>query len=240
MAKKIVIASGKGGVGKSTVTAGLSRALENEGAKVLAIDFDIGLRSLDLLFGVREMVIKNWGDIILGNCEKEHAIIPVGNIDFISAPLFFSEEFTPEKVREMIHSFDEYYDVIFIDAPAGIAQGFSLACAGADAAIVVSTPDDVCVRSVEITAQNLKNQGIGEVRLVINRFIKKLSAKRKFLNVDQVIDLTTVQLVGVIPYDAKIGFSSMQSSSFNFKASSQKSFSRIARRIMGENVPLKL
>ncbi|MBR3588965.1 MAG: P-loop NTPase [Clostridia bacterium] len=240
MAKKIVIASGKGGVGKSTVTAGLSRALENEGKRVLAIDFDIGLRSLDLLFGVRELVVKNWGDIILGNCEKENAVIHVGDIDFISAPLFFNDEFTPEKVREMVHSFDEDYDVIFIDAPAGIAQGFSLACAGADAAIVVSTPDDVCVRSVEITAQNLKNHGIGEVRLIINRFIKKLSAKRKFLNVDQVIDLTTVQLVGVIPYDAKIGFSSMQSSSFNFKASSQKSFSRIARRIMGENVPLKL
>ncbi len=240
MAKKIVIASGKGGVGKSTVTAGLSRALENEGKRVLAMDFDIGLRSLDLLFGVREIVVKNWGDIILGNCEKEHAILHVGNIDFISAPLHYSELFTPEKVKEMMKAFDEIYDVIFIDAPAGIGESFRLACAGADCAVVVSTPDDVCVRSVEITAQQIASHGINDIRLVINRFIKKLSAKRKFLNVDQVIDLTTVQLIGVIPYDAKIGFSSMQTSTFNFKASSQKSFSRIARRIMGENVPLKL
>lgn len=240
MAKKIVIASGKGGVGKSTVTAGLSRALENEGKKVLAMDFDIGLRSLDLLFGVREQVVKNWGDIILGNCEKEHAIIHVGDIDFVSAPLHYNDEFTPEKVKKMMKAFDEAYDVIFIDAPAGIGESFNLACAGADSALVVSTPDDVCVRSAEITAQKIESQGIREIRLVINRFIKKLSAKRKFLNVDQVIDLTTVQLIGVIPYDAKIGFSSMQSSTFNFKASSQKSFSRIARRILGENVPLKL
>lgn len=240
MAKKIVIASGKGGVGKSTVTAGLSRALENEGKKVLAIDFDIGLRSLDLLFGVREQVVKNWGDVLLGNCEKEHAIIHVGNIDFISAPLNFNEEFTQEKVREMIGKYDEDYDIIFFDAPAGISAGFSLACAAADSALVVSTPDDVCVRSVEITAQKISSFGINDIRLVINRFIRKLSAKRKFLNVDEVIDLTSVQLIGVIPYDAKIGFSSMQTSSFNFKASSQKSFGRIAKRILGENVPLKL
>ncbi len=240
MAKKIVIASGKGGVGKSTVTAGLSRALENEGKKVLAIDFDIGLRSLDLLFGVREQVVKNWGDVLLGNCEKEHAIIHVGNIDFISAPLNFNEEFTQEKVREMIGKYDEDYDLIFFDAPAGISAGFSLACAAADSALVVSTPDDVCVRSVEITAQKISSFGINDIRLVINRFIRKLSAKRKFLNVDEVIDLTSVQLIGVIPYDAKIGFSSMQTSSFNFKASSQKSFGRIAKRILGENVPLKL
>ncbi|MBP3329581.1 MAG: P-loop NTPase [Clostridia bacterium] len=240
MAKKIVIASGKGGVGKSTVTAGLSRALENEGKKVLAIDFDIGLRSLDLLFGVREQVVKNWGDVLLGNCEKEHAIIHVGNIDFISAPLNFNEEFTQEKVREMIGKYDEDYDIIFFDAPAGISAGFSLACVAADSALVVSTPDDVCVRSVEITAQKISSFGINDIRLVINRFIRKLSAKRKFLNVDEVIDLTSVQLIGVIPYDAKIGFSSMQTSSFNFKASSQKSFGRIAKRILGENVPLKL
>ncbi len=240
MAKKIVIASGKGGVGKSTVTAGLSRALESEGKKVLAMDFDIGLRSLDLLFGVRDQVVRNWGDVILGNCEKEHAVIHVGNIDFISAPLYFDEAFTPEKVKEMIQSYDKDYDVIFIDAPAGISAGFALACAGADSALVVSTPDDVCVRSVEITANKIASYGVGEIRLIINRFIKKLSAKRKFLNVDQVIDLTTVQLIGVIPYDEKIAFSSMEKSTFNFKSSAQKSFRRIARRVLGENVPLKL
>ncbi|MBE6783186.1 MAG: hypothetical protein E7536_04170 [Ruminococcaceae bacterium] len=240
MAKKIVIASGKGGVGKSTVAAGLSRAFENEGKKVLAIDFDIGLRSLDLLFGVREQVVKNWGDVLLENCEKDHAIIHVGNIDFISAPLNFSEEFTSEKVKEMVEKYESDYDIILFDAPAGISAGFVLACAGANSAIVVSTPDDVCVRSVEITAQKIVSLGINDIRLVINRFIKKLSAKRKFLNVDEVIDSTFVQLIGVIPYDAKIGFSSMQSSSFNLKASSQKSFGRIAKRILGENVPLKI
>lgn len=240
MAKKIVIASGKGGVGKSTVTAGLSRALESMGKKVLAIDFDIGLRSLDLLFGVRDQVVRNWGDVIMGDCEKEHAIIHVGDIDFISAPLYFNEDFTPEKVRDFVKSFDRDYDVIFIDSPAGISQGFALACAGADSAIVVSTPDDVCVRSVEITANKIASYGVKEIRLVINRFIKKLSAKRKFLRVDEVIDLTTVQLVGVIPYDEKIGFSSMEKSTFNFRSSSQKSFGRIARRIMGEDVALKL
>lgn len=240
MAKKIVIASGKGGVGKSTVTAGLSRALENEGKRVLAMDFDIGLRSLDLLFGVREQVVKNWGDVLLGDCEKEAPIIRVGNIDFISAPLNFNEEFTKEKVKELIEKYDSSYDVIFFDAPAGIGAGFSLAAAAADSAIVVSTPDDVCVRSVEITAQKISAAGINDIRLVINRFIKKLSAKRKFLKVDEVIDMTYVRLLGVVPYDEKIGFSSMEKSSFNFKAKSQKSFGRIAKRIFGENIPLKL
>ncbi len=240
MAKKIIIASGKGGVGKSTVTAGLSYALEAMGKRVLAIDFDIGLRSLDLLFDVREKVSTNWGDVILGNCAKENAVISVGNIGFISAPMYYNDEFTPEKVSEFVRSFDNDYDVIFIDAPAGIADGFALACAGADSAIVVSTPDDVCVRSVEITANKIAFYGIKEIRLIINRFIKKLSAKRRFLRVDEVIDFTTVQLVGVIPYDEKIGFLSMEKTAFNFKTPSQRSFSRIARRIMGEDVALKL
>jgi septum site-determining protein MinD len=237
VAQIIVIASGKGGSGKSSFTVGAGRALANLGYKVLAADCDIGLRSLDILLGVSEQVVFDWGDLLLERCSAEQAIIKA-DIDLIAAPRSFYDEFTPESVSSLFKSLSENYDYILLDSPAGIDRGFELAAAGADRAIVVSTPDSVCVRSCSMAFSELRKLKIEDVRLVINMFEVKPVCKRKLLNIDQCIDETGVQLLGVVPRDANIGFSSVTGTSPKEFAPSSLAFNRIAKRISGKRVPL--
>lgn len=130
MAEIILVASGKGGSGKSTFTVGVSKALASCGKRVLAIDCDIGLRSLDLLLGVSESVVFDWGDLLEGRCSAEQALIK-GSVDLLAAPRAYGDGFTDEGFRQMVAGFDNDYDFIFLDSPAGIDRGFTLAASGA-------------------------------------------------------------------------------------------------------------
>lgn len=237
MAQIIVIASGKGGTGKSSFTVGVGRALARLGFKVLAADCDIGLRSLDILLGVSSQVVFDWGDLLLERCSAEQAIINA-DIDFLAAPRSYYDEFTPEAVSSLFKSLSDKYDYILLDSPAGIDRGFSLAAAGADRAIVVTTPDSVCVRSCSMAFSELNKLKIEDTRLVINMFEVKPVCKNKLLNIDKCIDETGVQLLGVVPRDANIGFSSVTGTSPREFAPSTLAFNRIAKRISGQRVPL--
>lgn len=237
MAQIILVASGKGGSGKSTFTAGVSRALAATGAKVLAADCDIGLRSLDLLLGMSDRVVFNWGDLLLGRCTAEQAIIK-GEPDFIAAPMDFHPDFTPEALKETFQSLSSAYDYIFLDAPAGLERGFQIAAAAATRAITVSTPDSVCVRSCGRAAEALGKLGVDDVRLVINMFEVKPVCKNKLLNIDRCIDETCVQLLGIVPRDAALGYCSVTGEIPGEFSPSTLAFSRIAKRIRGERIPL--
>lgn len=237
MAEIIVVASGKGGSGKSSFTAGIGRALAKAGKKVLAMDFDIGLRSLDLLFGVSDKVVFDWGDLIQGRCTAEQAIISC-EIDLIAAPRNFSEDFTEEKIKELIKSLKSKYDYIFLDSPAGIDRGFRLAVSGAQKAIIVSTPDSICVRSCNRAYSELDKSGITDCRLIINMFEVKPVCKNKLLNIDQCIDETGIQLLGIVPRDANVGFCSVTGTAPGEFSPSTLAFSRIAKRLCGQRVPL--
>ncbi len=237
MAEIIMVASGKGGSGKSTFTVGVSRALAQLGKKVLAIDCDIGLRSLDLLFGVSEKVVFDWGDLLGERCTAEQAVIS-GNVDLLAAPLSYGESFTEDGFSKLVHGFDGKYDFIFIDSPAGIDRGFSLAASGAKRAITVTTPDSVCVRSCNRAFRELDRLGVVNVRLVINMFESKPVCKRRLLNIDQCIDETGVQLLGIIPRDPSLGFCSVTGNAPNEFSSSTLAFRRIAKRLCGEKTPL--
>ncbi len=237
MAEIILIASGKGGSGKSTFVSGISNALAALGKKVLAADCDIGLRSLDLMFGVTENVVFDWGDLLLERCTREQAVIS-GKVDFLAAPRSFDDDFTPESVSELFRSFSDEYDYIILDAPAGIDRGMRLAASAADRAIVVSTADSICVRSCARAFDELRRLNIEDTRLVINMFEVKPACKHKLLNIDQCIDETGVQLIGVIPRDINIGFSSVTRKAPDADAPSSLAFNRIAMRITGKRVPL--
>lgn len=238
MAEKIVVASGKGGVGKSTCVVGVATALAELEKKVLAVDFDVSLPSLDVIFGVEEDVVYNWGDVLLSRCEIDEAIMNVGGVDLLCAPKK-DEDFSNKKIKEMLKSLDEKYDYILIDAPAGVGKFFEAAANCADRAIVVSNPEDVCVRSAGVAAGKLRSLGLDDVRLIINKMVTKLSAGKKNLNVDSVIDETKVRLIGVVPFDGDIALVSMENNAFALKKKPQRSFERIARRITGEEVRLK-
>jgi septum site-determining protein MinD len=240
MANKIVVASGKGGVGKSTLTAGISSALAGLGKHVLAIDCDIGLRSLDLMLGVREQVVFDWGDLILNRCEPQQAMLKSNGPIFLAAPLSFNEAFTCENIKEMLKSFNDYFDYIFIDSPAGISRGFRLAACAADTGLIVATPDDVCVHSGAIAANEMFDMGVQNPRLIINRFNKKAVFKGRLLNIDDVIDVAGVQLIGIVPEDIELSYCASTGKPLPMTTPSAFAFNRIARRLEGENLPLKL
>lgn len=237
MAEIILVSSGKGGSGKSSFTAGVSRALAACGKKVLAVDFDIGLRSLDLLLGVSDKVVFDWGDLLLERCTAEQAIVS-GNVDLLAAPLRFNSAFTAEAVAKMMKSLKPHYDYIMIDSPAGIDRGFELAAAGAERAVVVSTPDSICVRSCGRAFDELDKMGISDIKLIINMFEVKPVCRHKLLNIDQCIDETGVQLLGIVPRDPNLGYCSVTGVTPGEFSPSTLAFSRIAKRITGKRVPL--
>lgn len=238
MAVKIVVASGKGGVGKTTLTVALGKALTAFGNRVLIIDCD-RLRSVDLLVGITKELVYDFGDVILGRCEAEQAVYEQKGLCVISCPSDY-DNITVEGMKKLTEYYDCDYNYILFDAPAGIGEGLKLACAAAEKGIVVSTPDFVCVRSACTAAREMEKMGVPESRLIINRAHKKDIVKGRLLNVDKVIDSTQVQLIGVVPEDEKLKLGAMGGDIYKKRQLSYTAFSNIAKRICGQYIALDL
>ncbi len=238
MAQKIVIASGKGGVGKTSICVGLGRALSAAGKRVLLIDCDC-LRSLDLLTGVTEKMVYNFGDVIFGRCDFEQAVYENEGLSVVTCPESY-ENISDYSMTWFVRKNESNYDYILLDAPAGIDRGLHLALAVADRAIVVSTPDLVCVRSACTAGREIEKCGIKDVRLIINRVSKKDIVKGRLLNFDSVIDATQIQLIGIVPEDPKIRLGSMGKTIYKRGQVSYKALTNIARRIAGKSAALKV
>lgn len=240
MARKIILASGKGGVGKSSLTAGIAIELCNMGQNVLVIDFDIGMGCLDLILASDDTGIFNWGDVVKGSCEPMQAIRSTVGPSLLTAPTRFDCDYTGDSVRDMIAEYDDLFDYILMDAPAGVSGGFLLAAACADEGIIVSTADEVCVRVGAFAGEKLSELGVTDIRLIINRFNKKLTSQGHYLNIDDVIDATVLQLIGVVPEDKKISYCSVVGMTTLDSSKAKEAFKRIAMRLEGFNVNLKL
>lgn len=240
MARKIILASGKGGVGKSSLTAGIAIELCNIGQNVLVIDFDIGMGCLDLILASDDTGIFNWGDVVKGSCEPMQAIRSTVGPSLLTAPTRFDCDYTGDSVRDMIAEYDDLFDYILMDAPAGVSGGFLLAAACADEGIIVSTADEVCVRVGAFAGEKLSELGVTDIRLIINRFNKKLTSQGHYLNIDEVIDATVLQLIGVVPEDKKISYCSVVGMTTLDSSKAKEAFKRIAMRLEGFNVNLKL
>ena len=240
MAIKTVIASGKGGVGKSTVTKSLGLQFSKKGCNVLLIDCDAGLSSLDIMLGVSERVNFSWGDVAEERCTPSDALIKISDtltlLPSPKAPL--SEEF-PDIIKRLTEELGDDYDYIFIDAPAGIGRGLTRAARAADKALVVATADEVSVTGAGTVQRVLSENGIKESRLLINRYNVKAAKKGLLLTVDEIIDKTLVQLIGIIPEDKNIMYSTVSEKRLRTKKS-DGAFGRIAGRISGKYIPLEL
>lgn len=240
MAEKIIIASGKGGAGKTSLTAGVALALARKGQSVLVIDFDIGQGCIDFMLGESDESLFNWGDALKGNCRAGSALKTNSSVSYISAPLKWDDSFTVDNMKKFISGFEDSFSYILFDSPAGVTGGFSLAAQCADRAVIVSTPDEICVKSAETAANELRTLGLENIRLVINRFDKKPTVKGKYLNVDEVIDAVKVQLIGVVPEDKLVAYASSSGFS-NLKACpASAAYGRIADRVCGKKVNLVL
>lgn len=237
MMKIVTVASAKGGVGKSTFCCSVGKLLALHGQRVLLVDMDIGVRSLDILLGVAEKTVYNWGDIIKGNCEYRKAVTEVSNGLFLmAAPIDFSEDYTVDSFREMLLSFEKDFDYVLLDSPAGLESGFRLCGGVSDCCVVMSTPDQVSIRAATYAAQNMREMGIKSIRLVINKFNKKLHKK---IDVDAFIDTVGARFLGVIPESEEV-YRFVNGEKIPYKSKGNQAFLRISQRLAGENVPFRV
>lgn len=239
-ARKVLLTSGKGGVGKSTLTAMMGRVLTTLNKKVLLLDFDIALRTQDLMLGVADRVVYDWYDVIAGRCKPMAAVISssMSGPDVLAAPLK-PHPITKEQVLTLLGHYENFYDYILVDSPAGVGSGFTAATWGMDLALVVSTPDPVCVHSASVAVDLLQETGL-PCRLLINRFIRKSVEKERALNIDNTIDAVGARLIGVVPEDMQLALAAQTGICVDLRRKSAKALQRICARLEGENVPLKV
>ena len=240
MGRIVVVTSGKGGTGKSTVSAGIAYALARLGKRILLIDGDAGLRSLDLMLGVGNNTVYDMADVFAGRCEPVKAVYasPVfQNVFVIPAPLSLEQLCTPEQMQRLANGLSKYYDVVIVDCPAGVGRGFETAVAAAHQALVVCTPDMVCARDAHILSELLSDKGI-PARLIINRLRARKIMDGSMPDIDTIIDESALQLLGVIPEDETVAVANANGRPLPLDCNAALCFSNIARRFIGESVPL--
>lgn len=243
MAKIFTVLSGKGGVGKSTFCVNIALSLAEKGNKVLLIDGDIALRSLDLLLNLEENLVYDWSDIICNRCGKYAPILCYNDkIHLLPAPLEVPDSMDVSSFKELVVSFASDYDFIFIDSPAGIGELQQEYALVSDQCIIVATPDNVSARSAYVSGNILVKSGIKEenLRLIINRFNEKAIKKGNFLNIDEIIDITYIRLLGIIPEEPNLMYSSVSRKGLSSRNDAKFAFNNVAGRILGKEIPLNL
>lgn len=243
MGEVIVITSGKGGVGKTTSSANIGMGLAMAGKKVIMIDTDIGLRNLDVIMGLENRIVYNLVDVVEGHCRLKQAAIKdkrYPNLFLLpSAQTRDKTSVSPEQMIRLTRELKQTFDYVILDCPAGIEQGFRNAVAGADRAIVVTTPEISAVRDADRIIGLLEAERIRTVDLVINRIRMDMVKRGDMMSVDDVIEILAVSLLGVIPDDEQIVIASNQGEPLvGKKYPSGIAYQNICRRIMGEKVPL--
>ena len=235
-----VITSGKGGVGKSTLSAGIGCALAERGQKVLLLDGDAGMRSLDLILGVGDKAIYDFSDIFSGNCEPYRAIYPspvYPGVSMVAAPPSFDNLCSPRDMRRLCRGFAKFFDQVILDCPAGVGNGFKCAMEAADRALIISTPDSVSTRSAAIVG-DMMNQAHISSRLIINRLRATPILRGDAPDVDDVVDAVGVRLIGIVPEDESVAIAAANGKPLSGNCPAVEAYRNIAARLMGASVPL--
>jgi septum site-determining protein MinD len=245
MGEAIVVTSGKGGVGKTTTSANLGTALALLGKKVCMVDTDIGLRNLDVVMGLENRIIYDLVDVIEGRCRLPQALIKDKRFDELyllpAAQTKDKNAVSAENVRSLILQLKTEFDYVIIDCPAGIEQGFRNAVAGADKAIIVTTPEHAAVRDADRVIGLLeKEKQIESPKLIINRIRPTMVKSGDMLSVDDICQVLSIDLVGIIPDDEYVikAANSGEPTVMNPGSRAAIAYRNIARRILGDTVPL--
>jgi septum site-determining protein MinD len=254
MAKVIVVTSGKGGVGKTTSTAALGAALAQTGQKVAVVDFDVGLRNLDLVMGAERRVVFDLINVVQGVARLSQALIRDKRLDTLwllpASQTRDKDALTENGVAAVIRELRSKFDWVICDSPAGIERGATLAMRFADAAVIVTNPEISSVRDSDRmiglldskTEKAEKGQQI-EKHILITRFDVPRASRGEMLNIDDVIDILSTPLLGIIPESEDVLHASNVGVpiTLNSPASAPaRAYLEAARRLMGEDVPITI
>ena len=246
MGEVIVITSGKGGVGKTTTTANLGSALAMQGKKIALVDTDIGLRNLDVVMGLENRIVYDIVDVVEQKCKLRQALIKDKRFEELfllpAAQTRDKSAVNEIQMKELTNKLKEEFDYILIDCPAGIEQGFKNAIAGADRAIVVTTAEISAIRDADRIIGLLEASEIKNPELVVNRLKPNMVKRGEMMDVDDIVDLLSIDLVGVVPDDEYIITQTNKGEPVvsNRKAPSGKAYMEIAKRILGENIEITI
>jgi septum site-determining protein MinD len=244
MSRIIVVTSGKGGVGKTTVTSNLGAALARSGRTVALVDADFGLRNLDLLLGLEERVVYTAIDVLAGECRLAQALVKdkrlKGLVLLPAAQNRSKESVQPEQMKKIVDALAKGYDYIIVDCPAGIEMGFRNAIAAANEALIVTTPEVAAVRDADRVIGLLEAEGIDNINLIVNRLKPGMVQDNKMMSVEDVLELLGVSLIGVVPDDERVIVATNKGEPLVLHEDSSLpaiAFTNIARRLQGEKVP---
>lgn len=246
MGKAFVITSGKGGVGKTTAVANIGAGLALRGYHVVLVDTDIGLRNLDLLLGLENRVVYNIVDVVEGKCQLRQALIKdkrLSNLYLLPAAQTRGKDaINRNQIIEIIDNLRSSFEYILIDCPAGIEQGFKNAIAGADIAIIVTTPEVAAVRDADRVIGLLEANGFKDPILIINRVKPEMIKRGDMLSVEDVLEILAIKLLGIIPEDEGIIVSVNRGEPIIFNGNKTKAgtaFNNIVKSLLGEDVDWK-
>ncbi len=239
----IVVTSGKGGVGKTTTSANIGTGLALRGRKVALIDADIGLRNLDVVMGLENRIVYDLVNVVEKTCKIKQALIKDKRFENLfllpAAQTREKDAIKPEQMKELCDELRKEFDYIIIDCPAGIEQGFKNAIAGADEAIIVTTPDVSAVRDADRIIGLLQAHEIPAPRLIVNRVRPQMVRKGDMMDIDDVNDILAIDLLGVVPDDESIIVSTNRGEPSVMESGTKAgiAFRNIVGRIEGEEIP---
>lgn len=239
----ITLCSGKGGVGKTTAAANIAVALAAEGAKVVCVDGDIGLRNLDVVLGLENRIVYDIVDIIEGRCKLRQAMIRDKHLPQLylipAAQTRDKNAVSPSDMVRLCKELRGEHDFILIDSPAGIERGFRNAIAPADRVFVVTNPEVSAVRDADRVIGILEAEEKRSPALILNRLNPTLVRQNDMLSADDVLDLLGVPLIGIVPEDESVIVSTNHGTPVaqDPKSRAGQAFRNIAKRVLGQEVP---
>lgn len=243
MSEVIVVTSGKGGVGKTTTSANVGTGLAKLDKKVVLIDTDIGLRNLDVVMGLENRIVYNLVDVVEGNCRIKQALIKdkrYPNLCLLpSAQTRDKTSVTPEQMKKLTEELKEEFDYIILDCPAGIEQGFKNAIAGADRALVVTTPEVSAIRDADRIIGLLEANEMKKTELIVNRVRMDMVQRGDMMSIADVVEILAIDLIGAVPDDENIVISTNNGEPLvGSDTLAGQAYLNICKRIMGEDIPL--
>lgn len=244
MGKIIMIASGKGGTGKTTAAANIGAALAARGCMTVLVDMDMGLRNLDIALGLESEIVYDFTDLIEGRCTLDDVLIKAGGYEslfFIASPQTRPvSEIEEEKLKNFWEQLRNRFDFCIADSPAGIGTGFMYTAAGADTVLITALAETAALRDADRAVSALTEKGVEDIRLLLNRIRPELMEKKLMPNADECMDMLGIPVIGIVPDDELLIRAALRGEPAVGVPGSAAgaAFLNIAARLCGENVPI--